>query len=238
MPATFGDARRAYIDYDFDDFHDSSEFSLRWESPDIAIEQELEKIYRKARSESDQPLFIMLLTMRQHGPHNDPLETLPKPFDRPLFAKLDAKANLHLGNYLARLNGSLEAVDHLQATLLAGSRPFVLVHFGDHQPSFDGQMGELPNTPAAQALGDPRGTTYYMIRSNIANAPTHNYPVLDIGFLASVILDTAGIRKSAFFSANSAMRERCAGRYLDCTNKNLLDSYLSFVFTHLHVIAN
>ena len=238
MPATFGDARRAYMDYGFDEFHDSSEFHLTWTSPDSAIEGELEKIYAKARAENDQPLFVMLLTMRQHGPHNESLATLAPPFDKPLFPHLDAKANVHLGNYLSRMTGSLEALNRLQATLFASGRPAILVHFGDHQPSFDGQMWQLPNTAAAEKLGDPRGTTYYMIRSNLADASKHDYPVLDIGFLAGLILDTADIPKSPFFTANTAMRQRCDGRYLDCADKTLLDSYLSFVFTRLRAIAN
>ena len=237
MQANFGNAKRAYAYYGFDDFHDSGEFNLTWESPDLAIEQEFEKIYKRERAASDQPLFLMLLTMRQHGPHNDPYAKLAKPFDRPLFPGLDEQANLHLGNYLARMAGSLEALNHLQSMLFAGDRPAILVQFGDHQPSFDGQMWSLRNTAAAEKLGDPRGTTYYMIRTNLANAPEHAYPVLDLGFLAGLILDTADIPEGPFFTANAAFRERCAGRYLDCADKNLRESYLSFVFGRLQAVS-
>ncbi|MBS0566631.1 MAG: sulfatase-like hydrolase/transferase [Proteobacteria bacterium] len=237
MGANFLDAKRAYEFYGFDAFHDAAEFNLGWESSDLAIEQELEKIYRRERASSDQPLFLMLLTMRQHGPHSDAYAKLPKPYDHPLFPQLDDKLNLCLSNYLARLSGSLEALTRLQTMLFASGRPAILAHFGDHQPSFDGYIARLRGADAVNGLGDPRMLTYYMIRSNDPAAPKHGYPVLDLAFLAGLILDTAEIPKGPFFTANAALRERCKGRYLDCPDKGLLDSYLSFVFAHLHSLS-
>ncbi|MBN8886637.1 MAG: sulfatase-like hydrolase/transferase [Rudaea sp.] len=237
MQANFVNARRAYGYYGFDAFHDSSEFNLVWESPDLAIEQELEKIYRRERALTDDPLFVMLLTMRQHGPHNDPYAKLAKPFDHALFPQLDGKSNLHLCNYLARMTGSQEALMRLQAMLFAGGRPAILAHFGDHQPSFDGAIHALRSSEIAEKLGDARGLTYYMMRSNETNARKFSYPVLDLGFLAGLILDQADIPKGPFFTANAALRERCGGRYLDCPDRDLLDSYLSFVFSRLHSIS-
>ena len=52
------------------------------------------------------------------------------------------------------------------------------------------------------------------------DAPKHSYPVLDLGFLAGLILDTAEVPKGPFFTANAALREGCEGRYLDCTDRN------------------
>jgi phosphoglycerol transferase MdoB-like AlkP superfamily enzyme len=237
MTANFVNARRAYAFYGFDAFHDSNEFALTWESPDLAIEQELEKIYARERAASNQPLFLMLLTMRQHGPHIDPYTRLPKPFDHPLFPALDQELNVRMSNYLARMRGSLDALARLQAMLFASGRPAILAHFGDHQPSFDGLISSLRITEAAQKLGDPRSLTYYMIRSNGAAPARHGYPVLDLGFLAGLILDVAEIPKGPFFTANAALRERCQGRYLDCSDTELLDSYLSFVFSRLQSIS-
>src|SRR6185437_8036163 len=110
---------------------------------------------------SDKPLFLMLLTMRQHGPHDEPLATLPAPYNHPLFPGLDAARNINLDNYLARLGGSLAAIDHLQAALFNGTRPVVFAHFGDHRPSFDGLLTSMPDTKAARELGDPLHLTYY-----------------------------------------------------------------------------
>jgi phosphoglycerol transferase MdoB-like AlkP superfamily enzyme len=237
MPANFVNARRAYTFYGFDAFHDAGEFNLVWESPDLAIEQELEKIYRRERAATDQPLFVMLLTMRQHGPHGDPYAKLAKPYDHALFPPLDDKVNLRMSNYLARMAGSAQALSRLQSVLFGAGRPAILAHFGDHQPSFDGLMDSLRTTEAAAQFGDPHSLTYFMIRSNLENTPRHAYAVLDLGFLAGLILDAAEIPKGPFFTANAALRERCEGHYLDCPDKELLDSYLSFVFGRLHAVS-
>ena len=75
-----------------------------------------------------------------------PLNELPPPYDKPLFAgkfqpkDLDDWLNLNLGNYLERLQQSEAMMGELEKYLLGGDRPVVLMHFGDHQPSFDGAM--------------------------------------------------------------------------------------------------
>jgi hypothetical protein len=96
----------------------------------------------------------------------------------------------------------------------------------------------MPLTEDTARLGDPHHLTYYMLRTNDRTpAAVHEYAVLDLGFLAGLILDTAGVHKDAFFEANTRLRERCAGRYLDCPDQAALNSYEAFVFDRLHVIG-
>ncbi|QBB71487.1 hypothetical protein ELE36_14600 [Pseudolysobacter antarcticus] len=237
LDGNFVNARHAYNAYGFDEFYDNNIFHFAWVSTDLDLEHEFEKIYRDERAKTDQPLFFMILTMRQHGPHNDALEKLAAPFNQPLFASLDETRNRNMSNYLARLHGSDEALAAMQKTLFSGSRPAVLVHFGDHQPSFDGLMLKIERTAAAKALGDPYTVTYYKIDGSSADSPRFSYPTLDLGFLAGLIIDVAGLPEGAFFQANALMRERCGGRYLDCKDKELLESYQSHLFNRLHVIG-
>ena len=75
--------------------------------------------------------------------------------------------------------------------------------------------------------------TYYMLKSNYAVRGRFDYPVLDIAFLGSLLLDVAGIPKNAFYQANTLLRERCQGRYLDCKDIRTLASYHDYVFTRL-----
>jgi len=236
MAGNFVNARRAYAWYGFDEFHDSAELGLTWASTDLDIEHIFEQLYTKARSESDRPLFFMLLTMRQHGPHDLPYSELPEPFDRPLFTALDEQLNRNMSNYLARLHSSDAALEKLQRFLFSGTQPAVLAHFGDHQPSFDGLMLAMERTAAVKAVGRTQEITYYTLRSNRAVLEKFDYPILDIAFLSGLILDAAAIPKGAFFEANTRFRERCNGHYVDCQDTRLLESYLSFVFNNLHVI--
>src|SRR5262249_47325393 len=147
---------------------DGDEYGLAWESSDSDLMQVFDKIYDKEKKEiGKQPLFVMLLTLRQHGPHMIPLKKLPAPYNQPLFPgkfkpkALDDWLNLNLTNYLQRLAGSDAAMTHLEKKLLDGDRPALLFHFGDHQPSFDGAIRELAKQ-VPKAIADPNFATYYM----------------------------------------------------------------------------
>jgi hypothetical protein len=59
------------------------------------------------------------------------------------------------------------------------------------------------------------------------------YETLDITYLGSLLLETAGVPKDAFFQANALLRERCAGRYLNCKDQSLLGSYHHYLFNTL-----
>ena len=239
MSGDFINARNAYKFYGFDKFYDGQDYGLSWESSDNDLMQVFDRIYAEEKKAiGNQPLFVMMLTLRQHGPHMTPLKTLPPPFDKPLFPgkftpkELDDWLNLNLGNYLYRLSGSDVAIAHIEKTLLDGDRPALLFHFGDHQPSFDGAIRELQKTVPA-SVPDPNYITYYMLKTNYKPARSYVYPVLDLSFAGALILDVAGVKKDQLFQANALLRERCKGAYLDCTDKRVLDSYQNYIFQHI-----
>jgi phosphoglycerol transferase MdoB-like AlkP superfamily enzyme len=242
MSGDFINARNAYKSYGFDRFYDGQDYGLSWESSDNDLMQVFDRIYADEKKASgNQPLFIMLLTLRQHGPHSTPLKELPAPYDRPLFPGrwkpkgLDEWMNLNLGNYLQRLDGSDAAMTHLEKTLLDSDRPTLLFHFGDHQPSFDGAIRELHKI-VPNAVTDPNFVTYYMLKTNFNPARSYDYPVFDLSFGGALILDIAGVKKDEFFEANALMRERCNGFYLNCAKKPLLDAYQNYIFHDLGVL--
>ena len=239
MSGNFINARNAYENYGFDAFYDGQDYGLSWESSDSDLFQVFSQIYDKEKKiNGKQPLFVMMLTLRQHGPHMTPLKTLSPPYDKPLLAgkfkpkALDEWLNLNLGNYLNRLNGSDIAMGDLEKKLLDGDRPALLFHFGDHQPSFDGAMRGLEKNLPTSA-GDPNFITYYMLKTNYPTARKYGEAEMDLSFAPSLILDAAGVKKNAFFEANALMRERCGGFYLNCAKKMILDSYQNYIFYQL-----
>ncbi|HSC11877.1 MAG TPA: sulfatase-like hydrolase/transferase [Rhodanobacteraceae bacterium] len=242
MSGDFINARNAYKFYGFDKFYDGQDYGLSWHSSDSDLMQVFDRIYAdEKKAIGNQPLFVMMLTLRQHGPHMTPLVEQPQPYDKPLFPgkfkpkDLDDWINLNLGNYLYRLDGSDAAITHLEKILLDSDRPTVLFHFGDHQPSFEGAMRVLDKvTP--KAISDANFVTYYMLKSNYRPARNYDYPALDISFAGALLLDVAGVKKDDFFAANALMRERCDGFYLNCTDKRVLDSYQNYVFHELGVL--
>jgi phosphoglycerol transferase MdoB-like AlkP superfamily enzyme len=236
MSGNFINARNAYKFYGFDAFYDGQDYGLSWESSDNDLMQVFDQVYDKEKKTiGKQPLFVMMLTLRQHGPHMTPLKQLPVPYDKPLFPgvfkskELDEWLNLNLGNYLYRLAGSDAAITHLEKKLLDGDRPALLFHFGDHQPSFDGAIREIAKNVPADVVDD-NFVTYYMIKTNYKPAREYSFPALDLSFTGSLILDIAGVKKDAFFQANALLRERCKGAYVDCKDKALVDSYHDYIF--------
>lgn len=239
MSGDFINARNAYKDYGFDKFYDGQDFGLSWESTDSDLVQVFDRIYAQEKQAiGKQPLFVMMLTLRQHGPHMTPLSQLPTPYDKPLFPgkfhpkQLDDWLNLNLDNYLYRLSESDAAISHIEKTLLDSDRPAVLFHFGDHQPSFDGAIRELKKI-VPPSVPDSNFITYYMLKSNFKSAREYSYPELDLSFAGGLILDVAGIKKDVFFQANALLRQRCDGALLDCTKTALLDSYQNYIFYQL-----
>jgi phosphoglycerol transferase MdoB-like AlkP superfamily enzyme len=240
MSGDFLNARNAYEDYGFDAFYDGTQYGLGWESHDADLLKIFERIYSdEKRVHPDQPLFVFMLTLHQHGPHMVPLAELPAPYNQPLFPgafkpkALDDWMNLNLGNYLERLQQSDAMIADLETFLLGSEHPAVLMHFGDHQPSFDGAINVIPKDVPKVAVHTSNWITYYMLKSNFPVRERFDYPVLDIAFLGSLLLDVAGVPKDDFYQANTLLRERCKGRYLDCKDIRTLASYHDYVFTRL-----
>ena len=107
------------------------------------------------------------------------------------------------------------------------------MHFGDHQPSFDGAIHAIPKQVPSEAGPNSSMVTYYSIKANFPVRRKFDYPVLDIAFLGALVLDIAGVPKDAFYQANTLLRERCKGRYLDCKDVNMVASYHDYVFNKL-----
>jgi phosphoglycerol transferase MdoB-like AlkP superfamily enzyme len=235
MPRDFVRAADAYAEYGFDEFHDAHELRIEWETSDLELVERVKQIHRHARSEDDRPLFLMVLTMRQHGPHDKPLDALPPPWNEPPAPALGARVNRNLGTYLYRMHQSDQALTELRRYLFGAGRGAVLAHFGDHHPSFDGVESTLGTTLPAEYATEASELTYFRIDSNLEDtAPLRVPQRLDLAFLGGLVLDVAGLPKNAYFEANTLLRDRCDGRFDDCPQRPLLDSYFGYAFDTLH----
>lgn len=246
MKASFINADNAYREYGFDALYDGAAMGLRAHPKDAEVFDLFWRLYAQERAaHPQQPLFFFVLTLRQHGPHMKPYRKLPPGYRKALFPgqfsqsnhPLDDWLNLNVANYLARNAESDQAMQALESRLLQRDTPTILLHFGDHQPSFDGAMmvvsRELP-----PGWGDKgQWATYYMLKSNLADAPRFDYPMLDIVFLGGLLLDAARIPPDAYFRANRLLRERCAGRYEECADPRLLPSYHDYVFHRIGMLG-
>jgi phosphoglycerol transferase MdoB-like AlkP superfamily enzyme len=224
----------AYKAYGVDHFYGAHELGLDdWDETDAQMFTAAKRVYDQLKKPG-QPIFIMILTINQHGPHDDPMSTLPKQFQNLLQGLPDATA-LNFDTYLQRLHDSDVAMKGLEHDFLDRTQPTVLVHFGDHQPSFDDLMRTLPRTMPSELVSYQDYLTYYMIKSNVPGAALPTYPMLDIAHLPGMVLKAAGLPMDPYFTALTSLRERCNGLYADCADKDLVKSYYAWIFNRLRV---
>ena len=233
-PASYLNAAQAYADYGFDTSYDGEASGLTWTSTDAELVRAFERIAAQERARAGtQPLFLYLLTIRQHGPHGEAHGELPAPYAHALErSPLDPHQRSSLADYLSRLEESDRALAQLESLLERGGRPTLLLHFGDHQPSFGGALERLP-LPPREGVPDARRATYYHLRALHWPVQASRYPALDLALLGGLLLDAAGLAKDPFFTANALLRERCQGQYLACEAPHLVDSYHARVFAEL-----
>lgn len=236
----FINAYGAYKAYGFDEFFDASDLGLGWGSSDHKVFEGAQKIYQKEKeSDPTRPLFIFILTLRQHDPHETPLKELSPPYRVTLFPGISPELNLNLSNYLDRLHDSERSMDFLESFLCSTKRPTVLVHFGDHQPAFLGVREQL-HFKKEIPLQHAQQVTYYMIKrfgpGVLKKLPSKmKYPLLDVAFLGCQVLEAADLPLDDFYRANVRYRDLCQGIF-ECESKTLQDSYLHYVLGELKVI--
>jgi phosphoglycerol transferase MdoB-like AlkP superfamily enzyme len=233
---SFINGRNAYRSYGFDHLYDVNELKLdEWEETDKQMFDAAKRVYDQVKKPG-QPVFIMILTINQHGPHDDlPLAQLPAPFNRGLLTGLSPAATINFSAYLSRLHDSDVAMRGLEHDFLDRAQPTLLVHFGDHQPSFEGMIRPMARMLPAALQPYQDFLTYYMLKSNYAGDALPSYPMMDIAFLPSMLLQAAGLPKDPYFSALHNLRTRCNGLYDDCKIPGLIDSYHAWTFGRLHV---
>jgi len=233
---SFINGRNAYKSYGFDHLYDVNELKLdEWEETDKQMFDAAKRVYDQVKKPG-QPVFIMILTINQHGPHDDlPLAQLPAPFNRGLLTGLSPAATINFSAYLSRLHDSDVAMRGLEHDFLDRAQPTLLVHFGDHQPSFEGMIRPLARTLPLALQPYRDFLTYYMLKSNYVGEPLPSFPMMDIAFLPSMVLQAAGLPKDPYFSALHELRTRCNGLYDDCKIPGLIDSYHAWTFGRLHV---
>lgn len=231
----FLNGRNAYHAYGFDQFYDVHDLGLTmWHTTDAQMFAAAKRIYDKVRKPG-QPVFIMVLTLEEHGPHDTkPLASLPAPYNHDPLHDLPPDQALNMETYLARVHDSDQGMDQLEHDFLDRPAPTVIVHFGDHLPSFGGLIRKMQRTLPAAVQPYKNNLTYYMIKSNFAGTALPSYPMLDIAYLPSMVLQAAGLPSDPYFSALTSLRNRCHGLYEDCPNVPLLRSYYTWTFHHLH----
>ncbi len=235
----FLNAREAYRQYGFEHFLAVEDLNLssdwRHTKDEALFSKALDAV---AKLNDGRPLFVFLLTIRNHGPHAETLAELPSTVPSAL-----APLPPPLADYLLRLQESVEALSQLSKRWLDTPEPRVLAWFGDHQPLFASTATHAQhygNKLFAQPPDDNqlRYLTWYSIRTNrAAGAPTAtSNRVSDIAYLAPRLLEISGLPPQPSDDATRLIQEICPHGLALCANTKAVSEYLSFRIWEQHEV--
>jgi hypothetical protein len=166
---------------------------------------------------SQQPLFVYIQTMAAHGPYNwKYMPTVIVPGG-------GAGTSAEMSEYLRRASMAMHDGDFLRDEIERRfpEEPVIVVRYGDHQPSATIDLiNEVwgDNSPDVGADGAPGPfITFYAIDGlNYQLPPLPEFDPLDIAYLGTVMLETAGLPLSAAQRERKRLMTDCAGRYFGC----------------------
>jgi hypothetical protein len=225
---TFYNAESAYKDLGFDEILtplDFPEWGNKSLVTSIVEDRDLFSYALQILSRSrQQPVFLYMLSMIQHGPYDASHEP-GFGLDR---SALSRATTGRFSDWLSRMEKLSRDTEDFDHALGATNRDLLLTYFGDHQPNLEGDV------PLTRALDEPRYLTHFTVKGT-SRAPMRAGPqqVLDVRFLGSLLLEHAGIPGDEFFAANAAMRQLCGGTLAGCPDPALAESYRAFVYRDL-----
>lgn len=174
-----------------------------------------------------QPMFVYVLTMKEHGPYNT---NMPNHFNL-ASKRLGGKAISCLNDYIDRIDSLNEAIEGLNDYLKSCETPYVFGYFGDHQVAFDNQL-----PPKKGNFANPDYVTQFVVRTNRKTDFVQQQDFLDLAFVGGVLLDVAGLPpKDDFMRANIAMRQLSQGKLEDAEDMDLVNSYRNYLYQDLKI---
>jgi hypothetical protein len=227
----FLSAQSAYGYYGFEEFYGASDLNLPGDWQEIYDHVIFDKALQLAqRTDDPRPVFIFVLTIRNHGPHGE--GNVPVPL---AFHKAEQQHGAALADYLARMRESSTDFTHLAEQWLNSSRPRVLGWFGDHQPEAAWDVTQHPALLQRDhvATNVTEKQVEYLTQYQLsANFGEHNQLVsreaLDISYLGEQLLSFAGLPLDAGANVARQVAVTCRGMMLNCADHALINDYLSY----------
>jgi hypothetical protein len=227
----FLSAQSAYGYYGFDEFYAARDLHLPddWQvTYDHAV---FEKALQLVQPADDvRPVFVFVLTIRNHGPHGQGKVSLP-----PAFRNVEKTKGAALADYLARMRDSSTDFMRLADQWLKSTRPRVLAWFGDHQPEAAWDFTEHPELIVSDRVAPNASAkqlqylTQYQFSANFGDRQKQvARDAMDIAYLGAQLLAFADLPLDSAASAAHEMAVQCNGLLIDCADHALVNDYLSY----------
>lgn len=185
---------------------------------------DMANLVKKLFEKYDEPIFIYVLSMNEHGPYNR-----AKSIKFNLDKFYDEKTALQISDYYERQSALNDAIESLDKFLASNEKEYVFAYFGDHQ----GVLG-LKENDFIYDHKKPFEITNFVVRGSKCIKKIENPNLSELGLMGGVLLELMQISPDEFFKANFAMRKFC-DVIDDCADKNLSKSYKSYIFDDLNV---
>lgn len=242
VAGNFLNARSAYQSYGFEQFIATDDLDIKTDWKNTSDSELFSKaLDRIAKLRDGRPVFVFLLTIRNHGPHAEQIADLDQPVPA---AMQDLPPPLI--DYLFRLKESASAMQALKQRWLDSAQPRVLAWFGDHQPLFAVQsktseqymQGLFPNQrPASEHL---HNLTWYSLSSNspTPSGAAQRSKTLDLAYLHAELLAFSGLPSQASTAATQEIQTLCPMGIVLCKDGQAVKEYLSFRIWDLKDISS
>lgn len=186
-----------YPDLGFDEMHFIDDFDQNAILREYITDQELyEKIIERYESKaSNEDLFIMSISMQNHGGYTD------------TYANFNQKIRMtglnypDVNQYLSLLNESDSALEYLITYFENVEEPVEIVFFGDHQPSLSSSFYPNLNGKGLSGLTEDELEDLYTVPFFIwtnYESEEENIPITSINYLSTLALERAGIELPAY----------------------------------------
>ena len=192
---------------------------------DIPTAKLLEMVRTVMDREHDAPIAVYALTMNEHGPYPNRKDHTLKANDK----NVDNDALGRLAEYVDRLEKASAATIEFDRWIQERNRPTVMVRFGDHQPALGWKGGYHTS------MNRPDYITDYTLVDNQVQGKEKAFPLTDIVFLPSMILERVGVPMGRFYETASTMKLICHGLYQDCANKQILKAYQNEIYVNQRI---
>jgi hypothetical protein len=232
-------ARIAYRAYGFDEFLDANDLGMPggFDTSDEAMHAAALRTLKRAR-ETGKPVFLLTVTIFNHGEHGIATGRLPKGLKEQAHQVIGpaVEAN-NLADYVWRTREFGKAYEQTRKAVLGEARPAVLAWFGDHQPPF----ATAPKLRALirDSVEDPRVPQEFLTWYHIAtNGQRHDTGPqahqVDVVFLPGLLAQRAGAALDEWLAANVLARERCDGLLRECADPTWRNVYYTYLLSDLN----
>lgn len=170
---------------------------------------------RTLKDQNNQPKFIFIETMQNHGPWRNNEAT------KNFAIEGEATGGDQIDEYLTRVENIDQSFQELMNYVEHAKKDTILIYFGDHLPSFGSQL----------KFTDPNLTdydTFYAIKSNFPINKNLCLNNLDALYMSGLILDLIGKNDDIYFQLNSKLRRKEQGKF-DREKSEQVQSYLNYV---------